>query len=181
MGRDKVSVEYRGVPMLWHTSRTLRAAGVSPVAGVGQRADRFDSGRFLDVIVPDAEGAPGPLGGLVAALRWSPHAAVVVLAVDLPEVRPATIRAMLMRWAAGDVDAVVAESADGVQPLCSVWDAGGSVESAAVRFGAGARGATGRGGSLRDFIARLDAGSRVARLHVSAEELHNVNSPADLR
>lgn len=80
------------------------------------------------VRVDDPPGETGPLGALVAGLLAAPfEREAIVLAVDLPGVRPEALRALLERR--GDADAVIA-SVNGIpQPL-----AGGYTLAAAARL-----------------------------------------------
>jgi molybdenum cofactor guanylyltransferase len=49
--------------------------------------------RLVDAALPGAAAGPaGPLGGLLAALRWAPQAAWVLCPCDLPRVRPEAVR-----------------------------------------------------------------------------------------
>jgi molybdopterin-guanine dinucleotide biosynthesis protein A len=59
----------------------------------------------------------GPLAGIAAALRRSPHPVVAVLAVDLTDASPTLVRWLRTRWTAGDVALLPADATGRPQPL----------------------------------------------------------------
>jgi molybdopterin-guanine dinucleotide biosynthesis protein A len=70
-------------------------------------------------IVEDARGGAGPLAGIVAGLASRTHDRAVVLGVDFPRMRAATLSALLDRL--GDHDAAIAEPAGSPQPLAAAY------------------------------------------------------------
>jgi molybdopterin-guanine dinucleotide biosynthesis protein A len=108
-----------------------------------------------------------PLTGILEALRRADGTAVLVCAVDLPLVDPATLR-QLARAPAGDAAAVMAAGpgGEGVQPLLARY------EPAALQVLAAAA----PGARLRDVVQAL--GPRLVA--VPALALLNVNGPDDL-
>jgi molybdopterin-guanine dinucleotide biosynthesis protein A len=170
MGLDKATIEVGGVTLLERAVTRLRAVcdpvlvapgDVSPAAGAY-------------VSVADELPGAGPLGGLVAALRASPHRLLAVVAVDLPWLDPALIR--LLAGRIGAHDAAVCETDRGIETLHAVY-----ARSALVAAEAALRG-TDR--SLRGLIERIGA-VRVTEAEwraagVSPRFSRNVNTPADL-
>jgi len=63
----------------------------------------------------------GPLGGIHAALRFSPTDLNVILAVDVPFVPPALLDYLISRAQNSDANATLARAAGGFQPLCAVY------------------------------------------------------------
>ncbi len=140
----------------------LIAAGDVQVPAAGRRS------------VADAVPGAGPLGGLVAALRASPHRLLAVVAVDLPWIDPHLISMLAARIGASDV--AVCEAGGGPQPLHAVYAT--SILTAAEAALAGPD------RSLHGLIER----SRAVRLTesewrhagISDRFTRNVNTPQDL-
>jgi len=85
MGTDKVNVTVAGVPMVGHVAAALEAAGLEVVTmGGPDRVPGYTN-------IPDPPGMHGPLAGLAGALDHAGGGPVIVVAVDQPLVRPATI------------------------------------------------------------------------------------------
>ncbi len=161
MGVDKAAFEVDGVPMARGVADVLAAAGCVPVIAVG--GDVAALGRLGLDVVDDQFPGEGPLGGIVTALSVGAPAAVV--ACDLPNLRPATMTALIA--ALGDHDAAVAFS-DRAEPLCAVWAA--SAEAVLRRrFESGER-----------AVHRVLVGLDIAWVAVVAADLRNVNTPGDL-
>jgi len=124
--------------------------------------------------VADALPGAGPIAGLVAALRESPHALLAVVAVDLPWLDPRLIR--LLAGRIGDGDAALCETSRGIEPLHAVY-ARSALKAAEAALRSPDR-------SLRSLVARL----RVIRVTEGERETagiterfaRNVNTPADL-
>lgn len=93
MGRDKAFVEVDGVPLAEVAARALRGAGALRLAAVG--GDLGPLGRLGFETVADPAPSIGPLGGIVAALRWASAPACAVLACDLPFVAAAAVRSVV--------------------------------------------------------------------------------------
>jgi molybdopterin-guanine dinucleotide biosynthesis protein A len=105
----------------------------------------------------DATEVRAALAGIVAGLRAAAHDRIVVLPVDLPLVRPGTLRALGERLAAADPGPLPAGFARAHLPTLERRLAAGE-----LRIG--------------DAVAEL----RLASLRVDPGELVNVNAPADL-
>ena len=113
MGTDKALVDLGGRPMIAAVADALDAAGCRVVV-VG----RTDTPAGLHS-VPDApSGRRGPVAGLATALRTAGGGPVVLVGVDQPFIRPATIAGLL---AVADGDAVVPIAAGRRQPTCAVY------------------------------------------------------------
>lgn len=165
MGAPKPLVAWHGTAMARLVATALSGAGCDPVRCIGGDATEL-APLGLDV-VPDLMPGEGPLGGVLTALRSSSRDAVVVVSCDLPRLGAHTVGALLSTWRAGSSH-VVAAFTDRAQPLCAVWSA--SAEPVvASSLDRGER-------SIRAVLPLLD----VSFVTVAAEDLVNVNTPADL-
>ncbi len=124
--------------------------------------------------IPDALPDAGPLGGIVAALRASPHRLVAVVAVDLPWLDAGLLRLLADRI--GDHDAAVCVTARGIEPLHGVY--------ARSALGVAEAALAGPDRSVRRMVAKLrsvqmsEAEWRAAG--VSDRFASNLNTPEDL-
>jgi len=170
MGADKASVEIGGVRLLDRAVTRLREACDPVLVAPGDVA--FEAGAYVTVV--DAVRGTGPIAGLVAALRVSPHRLLAVVAVDLPWLDPVLLRMLADRIA--DHDVALCETVRGVEPLHAVYS-----RSA---LAAAERALQGPDRSMHGLI------ERVRTLRVTEDEWRaagisqrfsrNVNTPADL-
>jgi len=122
-GAEKAIAELRGKPLLvWAAERLQRScARVAINARPGSDTERLARARDLPVL-HDAQGdAEGALAGIRAGLAWAIELGARRLAVspcDAP-LLPDDVFERLLREAGEG--AAVAETAEGRQPLCSVW------------------------------------------------------------
>jgi molybdopterin-guanine dinucleotide biosynthesis protein A len=115
MGRDKAGITIDGATLLDRAVMRLDAVcdpvliapGDLPITVAGRSA------------VIDAVPASGPMGGLVGALRVSPHRLLAVVAVDMPWIDPRLLAMLAVRI--GDRGVAVCESARGIEPLHAVY------------------------------------------------------------
>lgn len=123
-GSEKAAAVLNGRPLLsWalgHLALATEARAVS--ARPGSQAEGLARAAGL-AVVHDAPGdAAGPLAGIRAGLVWAQAQGLAYLAVepcDAP-LLPADLH-LRLRAAIGDAPAALAETRDGVQPLCSLW------------------------------------------------------------
>jgi molybdenum cofactor guanylyltransferase len=115
MGFDKASIRFEGETLLQRALARLDTVCDPVMVAPGNLALTL-TGRAL---VRDAEPDSGPLGGLVAALRASPHRLLAVVAVDLPWVDPRVLG--LLAAAIGERDVAVCETDHGLEPLHAVY------------------------------------------------------------
>ncbi len=89
------------------------------VVGDGEIPPDADGFRHL----PDVTDAGGPMSGLLAAMRWAPHASWLTAACDLPHLSSAALR-WLLRTRAPGVWAALPRLPDspGVEPLLAHYD-----------------------------------------------------------
>ena len=110
MGRDKTTLDWHGRPLLVRAVEIARAAGAASVAIAGSSAI------ISCTPLHDAVRDRGPLGGIIAALRWQPR--VLVLACDMPLVSPE-----FLIWLWQRARDFPGWTVPGAQPLCSVYTA----------------------------------------------------------
>ncbi len=115
MGFDKATIRFDGETLLQRALARLDTVCDPVMVAPGGLALTL-TGRAS---VADAEPDSGPLGGLVAGLRASPHRLLAVVAVDLPWVDPELLG--LLAAAIGDHDVAVCETDHGIEPLHAVY------------------------------------------------------------
>lgn len=168
MGSDKALIEIGGRPLAAVVAAALRGAGAAPVLAVGGAGPSL-TGWGLVAVADDHPGE-GPLGGVITALAHARDELVVVLACDLPAVRPESI-AKVVAALAGDPGArCAAPIVDGrLQPLHAAWRAA-ALPALAAAFAEGER-------SVQRVLGRLPT---VAVTGIDAAELLDVDDPAAL-
>jgi molybdopterin-guanine dinucleotide biosynthesis protein A len=116
MGRDKAFLEFRGRILL---ARALElAAGVAEEVRIVGDPKRFAAfGR----VVEDVYRERGPLGGIHAALKSSATELNLILAVDVPFVRPDFLTYLVSVARETTALVTVPRAGDGLQPLCAVY------------------------------------------------------------
>lgn len=187
-GSDKLASTLEGRPLLDHA--ILAAASVaSTVLVVAAPTGTPSLPAAPDGVelrlVRDAAPFEGPLAGvatgLAAAVRATgtvPTAAVIV-AGDMPTLRPAVLRAMLDRLTASpDVDAVLLETGGLHRPLPAVVHTATGLAAANAALGSGTR-------SLLGWLDRLACASLPERewraLDPAGDTLADVDRPGELR
>lgn len=160
-GSDKALYEVDGRMMIERVYEAVAVVASEVLVGAG------DAGRAYPVParhVADKVTDCGPLGGLHAGLLAADAEWVLVVAVDLPYITPASLRTLVAACSA-DVDAVVARAEGRVQPLCACYRTAlaGRIQE---RLEAG----------QRAVMAFLDT-IRVEFVDLPAAELRNVNRP----
>lgn len=171
MGEPKaLMIAPSGETLLARTCRVAREAGLTPVL-VGPRAEivaRLDDDELSLARVADVENERGPLGGLVALLRFAREGHVLALACDMPHVEPETLRAM---WSARESGAIVAPRSGGEtwEPLLAVYEVARVLPIAEARLKEGKLGLQG-----------LCEACGARAIDVPARELHDWDTLADV-
>jgi len=119
MGRPKHLLPYGDRTWVEHIADAVRpnVDGVCIVGAGGLPPSLADCPGLLDV-----PGIAGPAGGMLAAMRWDPHASWLFIACDMPRVTPEAVQWLLGqrepgRWA------VIPRTPDGqAQPLLAWYD-----------------------------------------------------------
>jgi molybdopterin-guanine dinucleotide biosynthesis protein A len=120
MGKDKCLLPWGEKTLLDHALARLReAAARTPAILCGPEVRYADHGV---PVFPDAVPGKGALGGVLTGLERLPPDADfgLFLAVDLPLVSVELLRHLASR-AREDIDAVVAFSPSGPEPLCAIY------------------------------------------------------------
>jgi molybdenum cofactor guanylyltransferase len=171
MGTDKAWIDVGGEPLVVRTARLLAEVADPVLLAPGT------PGRLGDLGYPevaDEEEDRGPLAGLVAGLRASPHEVAAVVAVDLPWLNPGLLAFLAGLW--GDEDAVVPVTAQGPQPLHAIY-ARTALPALGEELAAGRLG-------LRAALSRLRTRTVEERewrtLDPSGRFAQNLNTPEDL-
>lgn len=113
MGSDKAGVEVAGSTMAGWVTQAAGQVGEVLVVGRSEPLEGVPS-------IPDLPHAGrGPLAGLLAAYQSAPGRPVVLLAVDQPWVRPATLRAMIERY--DGTTAVIPVDGGARQTTCALY------------------------------------------------------------
>jgi molybdopterin-guanine dinucleotide biosynthesis protein A len=174
MGRDKASVEWRGVPMAERVGAALGAC-VERVRIVL----RPDAPNPTDLErIEDLRAARAPIVGVHSALRACAASAVVVAACDLPEVDPRVVLALLsLVPAEGGADVVAPRTEAGPEPLLAVYRprilpvVERRIEAGALALHA----------LLEEVQTQLVPAEVLRDIDPGLRSLRNVNRPADVR
>lgn len=119
MGSDKTFLELGGRTLLARTLDLAASIG-SPVKIVGEPAKFARFGSVVEDIYQDH----GPLGGIQAALVSTATELNLMLAVDLPFLRPEFLRYLISRGRESSAVVTVPRALGGLQPLCAVYRRG---------------------------------------------------------
>ena len=119
MGSDKAFLELGGRTLLARTLDLAASIG-SPVKIVGEPTKFAHFGS----VVQDIYQEHGPLGGIQAALATTSTELNLILAVDLPFLRPEFLRYLISRARESSATVTVPRALGGLQPLCAVYRKG---------------------------------------------------------
>ena len=133
MGRDKADVEIGDATLLSMVSKAL-APCVSRTVLLGSDRDGWESW-------PDAVHAQGPLAGIATALARATSDRVIMLAVDQPFVRTATLQRLIE--IESDLPVVPVDETGTRQVTCAIYPS--SISSAATDE-------AGSGGSIQTLL-----------------------------
>jgi len=171
-GSEKATATLDGEPLLiWAVRRLQRSCvAVAVNARPGTATERLARAQDLPVLHDAAGDAAGPLAGVKVGLAWAARSGAQALATspcDAP-LLPADLFPRLI--AAAGAGAAMAETADGLQPLCAIWPVTATaVVNDALRDGA--------------HPATWRLLERIAAVHVrfdDAQAFANINTPAEL-
>jgi molybdopterin-guanine dinucleotide biosynthesis protein A len=168
-GQDKALVTLAGRPMISHVIDRLTPQ-VGPIA-INSNGDPRDFGRKTPVIADGIDDHPGPLAGILAAMDWAQALKadwVVTVATDTPFLPARLVARLAQAQAASRAPIVLAETADGLQPVTGLWH---------VPLADSLRGSIEAG--TRKVADYAEAKGAVSAVFDSAE-FFNVNTPEDL-
>jgi len=171
MGSDKAFLRLGEETLL---SQALKVAGaVAREVRIVGDAEKFAA---CARVVEDVYRDRGPLGGIHGALLSSTTELNLVLAVDLPLVRPELLEYMLLRARESGAMVTVPRAGNGLQPLCAVYRRG-FVEVAEQSL----RGGKNKIDSLFERVGTcVIEEDELVRAGFSAEMFRNLNTPEEL-
>lgn len=114
-GADKAALLVGGARIIDRQLALLRQVA-DPVFIVSGYAARFAG--LGAAVVADLMPDTGPLGGIHAALVYSPHPRTLIVACDLPFLTLPLLHRLVRP---SDADLVIPRSATGYEPLCAIW------------------------------------------------------------
>ncbi|CAN5835679.1 molybdenum cofactor guanylyltransferase [soil metagenome] len=118
MGREKLSIEVGGVPLIQHVQNTL-ASCCNEVLVVGGGGIRLEGVRY---VTGERPGGHGPLAGIEAGLAAARFDHVFVAAGDMPFLAQSLVGYLLERLAREDATVVVPRYGGRTHPLCAAYD-----------------------------------------------------------
>jgi len=173
MGQDKAALEVEGQP-LWRRQIEVLGSTCDPVAVIApERPHWLPAGQ---IFVQDHPDARGPMAGILAALEWAAARGgshVLVLAVDLPRMRPHLLQKLAGTCRAGQ--GLIPANDSHLEPLCAIYP----VEALPVLLESAQNGRW----KLQDAIADLRTKGLLKTQNLLPEEkpmFFNLNSPEDL-
>jgi len=175
-GRDKALVGFGGRTMLAQTTGLLASV-------CGEVIIVAAEGQYPDVLVPllaDRWPGQGPLGGILTALQSSALRGTesiwnLIVSCDMPFLTRDWLEFLCQRAERSAAQVAVAESANGLEPLCACWKTT-SMPSVQAAFDSGVR-------KVSDAMKRLPMEvldvSVWKRFDTKGRLFWNVNTPAD--
>jgi len=175
-GRDKALVGFGGRTMLAQTTGLLASV-------CGEVIIVAAEGQYPDVLVPllaDRWPGQGPLGGILTALQSSALRGTesiwnLIVSCDMPFLTRDWLEFLCQRAERSAAQVAVAESANGLEPLCACWKTT-SMPSVRAAFDSGVR-------KVSDAMKRLPMEvldvSVWKRFDTKGRLFWNVNTPAD--
>jgi molybdenum cofactor guanylyltransferase len=175
-GRDKALVEIGGRTLLAQTTELLASV-------CGEVIIVAAEGKYPDVLVPllaDRWPGQGPLGGILTALQSSALRGTesvwnLIVSCDMPFLTRDWLEFLCQRAERSAAQVAVAESANGLEPLCACWKTT-SMPSVQAAFDSGVRKVTDAMKLLPMEV--LDA-SVWKRFDTKGRLFWNMNTPAD--
>ena len=175
-GRDKALVGFGGRTMLAQTTGLLASV-------CGEVIIVAAEGQYPDVLVPllaDRWPGQGPLGGILTALQSSALRGTesiwnLIVSCDMPLLTCDWLEFLCQRAERSAAQVAVAESANGLEPLCACWKTT-SMPSVQAAFDSGVR-------KVSDAMKRLPMEvldvSVWKRFDTKGRLFWNINTPAD--
>jgi molybdenum cofactor guanylyltransferase len=117
MGREKLSLEVGGVPLIELVSDALTGC-CQEVLVIGDGGVRLEGVRY---ITGERPGGLGPLAGMEAGLASARYPLTFVAAGDMPFLTQSMVRYLLGRLARGGVLAVLPRYRSRIHPLCAAY------------------------------------------------------------
>jgi molybdenum cofactor guanylyltransferase len=172
MGREKLSLEVEGVPLIERVRDALTDC-CQEVLVVGDGGVRLEGVRY---ITGERPGGLGPLAGMEAGLASALYPLTFVAAGDMPFLTQSMVSYLLGRLARGGVLAVVPRYRGRIHPLCAAY-----AKTLLPRLGTALDGGV---HAVHRFLEGVDeveyVGEELRRFGDPGLLLMNVNSPEDL-
>lgn len=121
MGKDKGLIAYHGQPQVLWLSRLLGEFCATVRVSISPRQHGFSIYAPMESIIDD-EPARGPAGGLASAWRMAPDAAWLLVAVDLPLLDRATVKALTAGRSRAHLATAFRHGDGTLEPLCTIWE-----------------------------------------------------------
>lgn len=118
MGQNKALMPFHGLPLIQRVANRL-----SPIADeLNVISNEGSDYQFLNLpVFPDQLPGKGVLGGIYTALLVGKHPFVAPVGCDLPFVSSKLLNAELKMILKSDVDIIIPESINGLEPLHAVF------------------------------------------------------------
>ena len=173
MGREKLSLEIDGVPLIQRVRDTLTEC-CREVLVVGDGGVRFEG---VEYVTDERPGRLGPLAGMEAGLGYARQPLTFVAAGDMPFLTQSMVGYLLGRLERGGVLAVVPRYRGETHPLCAAY-ARALLPRLRTDLDNGVL-------AVRGFLEGVDeveyVGEELRRFGDPGLLLMNVNSPGDLK
>lgn len=166
-GRDKGWIEDGGTPLVARVLEQLLPQGRRILVSANRNLDDY-RGLGIDVVPDRWPGHPGPLAGIASLLAAIEEDWLLTVPVDARALPPGFVPAMLDARGGEPMHVVVAQDADGLQPLFALYPRILAAH-AAETIEHGRR-------SVRDWQHRFP----VYPCAFASHQFGNLNSPADL-
>jgi molybdenum cofactor guanylyltransferase len=171
MGREKLTIEVGGLPLIEHVENALSAA-CQEVLVVGGGV-QLEAARH---VADERPGRQGPLAGIEAGLAAARYDHVFVAAGDMPFLPQELVGFLLRRLGGGDVVAAIPSHGGRSHPLCGAY-ARALLPRVRAALDGGAR-------AVHDFLRETNGveyvGEELRRFGDPDLVLMSVNSPRDL-
>jgi ABC-type transporter Mla maintaining outer membrane lipid asymmetry ATPase subunit MlaF/molybdopterin-guanine dinucleotide biosynthesis protein A len=171
MGRDKAFVLFEGRTLLERSLELVRSI-TQQVWIVGER-ERFSA---FGSVIEDVFQGRGPLAGIHAALRASQTDLNLMLAVDVPFVKPEFLKYLVEQANASAALVTVPRSEKGFQPVCAMYRrAFADFAESSLRYGKNKIDPL-----FAQVSTRVIEEQEILSLGFSPEIFRNLNTPEDL-
>jgi molybdenum cofactor guanylyltransferase len=117
MGREKMSIEVDGLPLIEHVENAL-SASCQEVLVVGGGGSQLEGVRHVS---DERPGRQGPLAGIEAGLAAASYPCVFVAAGDMPFLSQRLVGYLLKRLGQDNVTAVIPRCRGRSHPLCGAY------------------------------------------------------------
>jgi molybdenum cofactor guanylyltransferase len=172
MGREKLSLEVEGVPLIEQVRDALTGC-CQEVLVIGDGGVRLEGVKY---ITGERPGGLGPLAGMEAGLASARYPLTFVAAGDMPFLTQSMVGYLLGRLARGGVLAVVPRYRGRVHPLCAAYS-----RTLLPHLGTALDGGTRAVHGFLEALGKVEyVGEELRRFGDPSLLLTNVNTPGDL-